>query len=264
MKKVTLIALALILLSSINTAFSAETSFNVYTPSVYKQNVVRRLPKKIVGGDAIELLVDYSGSMRSWIKLAVETLEYVIPKMKSSSYIALRTFGGHQTGMSACKTTRLETNFKDNNNAAVIRYLNQAKTGGATPIEYSLRKVVEDDFTFIKTERNSKKKIVLVTDGEETCGGNPCEYIKQLMASRNDIVIDVVLVGGTDKLKCLAMETGGKYYQIKNLSEKVKFENAFEQSFGVAVGTVQQGRKNNNSTPSSQSPTGRGYRFINY
>ena len=72
------------------------------------------------------------------------------------------------------------------------------------------------------------KKIVLVTDGGETCGGNPCEFIRNLVKYRKDIIIDVVMVNGSNKLRCLADETGGKYYNTLN---SVDFNNALNKTF---------------------------------
>ena len=49
--------------------------YNVYTPITYKQIHIVQTPKNAnIQGEAIELLVDYSGSMEKWIEVAKETL----------------------------------------------------------------------------------------------------------------------------------------------------------------------------------------------
>ena len=65
---------------------------NIYTPAAYQSgNVVRS--GLGIKGDVIELVVDYSGSMDSWIKLAISTLRGILPKISPETNVGLRVFG---------------------------------------------------------------------------------------------------------------------------------------------------------------------------
>ncbi|RVD31156.1 hypothetical protein EN741_35025, partial [Mesorhizobium sp. M4B.F.Ca.ET.019.03.1.1] len=65
-----------------------------------------------------------------------------------------------------------------------------------------------------------KATVVLITDGLETCGGDPCALGKELEASGVDFTADVVGFGLTadegKQIACLAENTGGKYIQASD------------------------------------------------
>ena len=90
--------------------------------------------------------------------------------------------------------------------------------------------------------------VVLVTDGEETCGGAPCDLGKAIKASGR-LAVHVIgyqlkafrWTGAQSFLdaKCLAEETGGLYITAENRQDLVE---AFEKTLGCpmmsAVGDV--------------------------
>ena len=117
-----------------------------------------------------------------------------------------------------CRATRQVTAVTAANPVALINGMNSVNVGGATPLVYALDRAVYQDFS--PFDRISPKKIVLITDGGENCGGDPCEFARQLMSKRSDVHIDVVLVSsGSRALSCLASTTGGHYYNINNLAD---------------------------------------------
>lgn len=209
----------------------ATSRYNVYSPTVYKQSNLVQAPLK-VEGNVIELLVDYSGSMETWINLAKSMLVSILPKITEQTNVALRVFGqGNPNSFklfNGCKATALVSRAKPMNTDGIISGLESTVIGGSTPLTYALRQTVYNDFASLNV--NVGKKIVLVTDGAETCGGNPCEFVRNLVRYRKDIVIDVVMVNGSNKLRCLADETGGKYYNTLN---SVDFNSALNETFGT-------------------------------
>nr|WP_319390339.1 hypothetical protein [uncultured Cohaesibacter sp.] len=60
-----------------------------------------------------------------------------------------------------------------------------------------------------KVKRNGGGRIILVSDGKDTCDGDPCAAARQ----NADIEIDVVSLGGGDALACVANATGGKWLE---------------------------------------------------
>ena len=228
----------------------AASRYNVYTPTVYKQGNLVQAPLK-VEGDVIELLVDYSGSMETWINLAKSMLVSILPKITEKTNVGLRVFGqGSRNAFkifNGCKATTLVSRAKPMNTDGIISGLESTLIGGSTPLTYALRQVVYNDF--VSLNANTGKKIILVTDGGETCGGDPCEFVRNLVRYRKDIIIDVVMVNGSNKLRCLADETGGKYYNTLN---SVDFNDALNKTFGAE--------------PQQSSPQQNGnvhYQFIN-
>lgn len=54
--------------------------------------------------------------------------------------------------------------------------------------------------------------IVLVTDGFESCGGDPCAAARAAKAERPGLVINVVDIAGNPSLKCITESTGGRLF----------------------------------------------------
>lgn len=253
--------LILLLCISLGFGLSVEAkskNYNVYTPTVYKQS---NLVQSGVGvkGDVIELVVDYSGSMEYWIGLAKSTLQSILPKISNQTNVGLRVFGQSTNQffiadvMTSCKASRLVSFPRPSNSASVLSALNSTKIGSATPLTFALERTVYQDFA--PYPLNVKKKIVLVTDGEDTCNGDPCAFVRKLSASRSDITIDVIIVNGSDNLRCLADSTGGKYYKIGT-------DNDFNNAMGVSFGT----QPDNSYKPQNTAPKKNGnsvhYEFI--
>lgn len=61
--------------------------------------------------------------------------------------------------------------------------------------------------------------ILLVTDGEETCGGDPCAVANQLKESKPRLQINVVDILNTGAGNCIAANTGGSVFAVNNTQE---------------------------------------------
>nr|WP_272501441.1 VWA domain-containing protein [Silvania hatchlandensis] len=61
--------------------------------------------------------------------------------------------------------------------------------------------------------------IVLITDGEETCGGDPCEVAQRLKQSKPRLQVNVVDIMNTGAGNCIASHTGGSVYAVNNTHE---------------------------------------------
>lgn len=163
----------------------------------------------------VMILLDTSDSMSSGIEMAKDTAKSLLPEISQHTELGLRTFGGH------CGSN-LHSKPKYRNTAKIIEGLDAATPYGRTPIKKTLEETVNNDFFHSQL----KKKIILITDGSDTCGGNPCEYIKKLSKVRKDIIIDVILIGNNDRLKCLSDATNGTFYSV---TSKESFTNAFKE-----------------------------------
>lgn len=238
--------------------------YNVYTPQNYIGN------NQVNAGQipVIELVMDYSGSMSNWIIEAKNAMSSIIGQIPSTTAVGFRVFGHDSNGSNpsnggaladvkkvvkkngkyvaitenfigntsgTCSATRQVASVTKANANSILRGMNSVYIGGATPLVYGLDRAIYQDL--VSFSRQMPKKVVLITDGGENCGGDPCAFAKSLMSKRQDVHIDVILVGGSSsKLSCLAQTTGGKFYTVKNLSN---FSTVVKQSM---------------TTPSSKTP----------
>jgi hypothetical protein len=129
---------------------------------------------------AVELILDASGSMLQKLGTTrrIDIARQTLTKLTSSTIpagtpFALRVFGRE---VDSCQTD-LDVPVGPLNPSAVGRRIAalNAKNGARTPIGASLAKVAED----LKGVQG-EKLVVLITDGEETCGGDPAAEIDKL------------------------------------------------------------------------------------
>jgi hypothetical protein len=129
---------------------------------------------------AIEIILDASGSMLQKLggERRIDIAKKTLTKLTSSTIpagtpFAFRVFGRE---VDSCQTD-LDVPVAPLNPAAVGARIAAlvARNGAKTPIGASLDKAADD----LKTV-TGEKLIVLVTDGEETCGGDPAAAIERL------------------------------------------------------------------------------------
>lgn len=224
--------------------------YNNYSSGQYvANNTVNAQPAGI-----IDIVMDFSGSMSDTVQIAKATMSSVVAQIPSSTQIGFRVFGQGDFvqapkmadvksvskttneagktvyklktkykptsafgGGSGCQATALVTPIASANANALISGMNSVELGGSTPMVLALQQAAYSD---LATRSTTKKKIVLITDGGENCGGDPCAFASTLMATRRDISIDVVLVSTSSRrLQCLATTTGGRVYNLSNAHE---------------------------------------------
>jgi hypothetical protein len=80
---------------------------------------------------------------------------------------------------------------------------------------------------------NKESTILLVSDGGESCGGDPCMVARDLARRKPHLKINVVDIGGTGAAACVAEATGGKVFTVSNISElKVGIDRAAQDALG--------------------------------
>lgn len=205
-------------------AFSYDTFGGKYQYNVNSTNNINTS-----SDEEILLIVDFSASMRRpfahttrYIQ-ATDSIESLLRQLPASTRIGMRIFGAdsNEDKRATCTSTKLVSSIRNNNNSNVISNLFGREPAGTSPLTYTLRQAVESDFN--NASASTIKHIVLVTDGKENCGEDPCQYIKRLMAKRNDIVIDVVGISLEDnaysQLSCLANQTNGKLHIVNSIDD---------------------------------------------
>jgi hypothetical protein len=167
--------------------FSTAEKYLTLARSAITITAARSEPGKVqvsaasgAGGGAVEIILDASGSMlqklgnERRIDIARRTLTKLVGStIPPGTPFAFRVFGRE---VDSCQTD-LDVPVAPLNVAAVQQRIAAlvAKNGAKTPIGASLEKAAED----LKSV-TGEKLIVLVTDGEETCGGDPAAAIAGL------------------------------------------------------------------------------------
>ena len=181
-------------------------------------------------GRSLALILDASGSMNNKLpdgttridaaKAAVADLAAGLP---AETRLALRIYG-HQspTAKKDCKDTALVVPFAaaGDNRAAVTEAARAPKAQGYTPITYVLQLAAAD---IGKETAAESRVVVLVSDGKETCEGDPCAAAQALAAADAKLVVHTIGFGVDDttrkQLQCVARNARGSYWDAGNKSE---------------------------------------------
>lgn len=152
------------------------------------------------GRVAIELILDASGSMwgridgKTKISIARQALDETLNGLDDSLFwVGLRAYGFDntvpKTEEDSCPNTELLSDISASNLRDIRRVAYELTPYGYTPITESLS-LAGDDLAAI--EANSRM-IILITDGEETCGGDPVATAEKLC--KQDIGLETHIVG---------------------------------------------------------------------
>jgi Ca-activated chloride channel family protein len=177
------------------------------------------------GGGSLILVLDGSGSMKepggngsTRMEEAKKGLDGVIEDLPDDAKVGLRVYGSTiSDGPGSCEDTELLVPVDDVDKDALRAGVRKLKPLGNTPIAYSLEQAYED------LPAEGPRSIVLVSDGEENCQGDPCEVAADLKKKGADFYVDVVGLQvdakSKDQLTCIASAGGGTYYDVKDLDQ---------------------------------------------
>ena len=198
----------------------------------------------------ISVLIDASGSMKAYVggeqmmasaKDAVKRFGAGLPE---DTIVSLRVYGHEGTGSSADKGMSCASNelFYSPDFYEEISFneaLTQFDAAGWTPLAAAIKAGGED--LQVKASAKTQNMIFVISDGVETCDGNPVEEASKLAAS--DLNVEVNVLGfnldseGQKQLKKVAEEGNGKYANVKS---KVDFQNTFQSMLAEANAVVRE------------------------
>jgi len=178
--------------------------------------------------ERILFILDFSNSMNEFLHgrrkadLMIDTMKSILSDINENVSVGLRVYG-HKSGFTpadACRASNLIEPVTYNNTTNIRNSLLTLKPKGMTPITYSLKQAVKNDFLGF----NGTKRIILLTDGGENCDESPCKYAMELIKFRKDIKIDVIAfnIQNSDdlaQLECTSLVTKGKFYNAQTASE---------------------------------------------
>lgn len=177
----------------------------------------------------VEIVLDASGSMankldsRSRMELAKEAIQDFVSSLPEEAKVGLRVYGHQGTGSDAdkelsCSANELIYNIKPYEPSALDRALDGLQPAGWTPLAKAIELAGQDLAPFSgETNRNV---IFIVSDGIETCGGDPVQAAKQLKSSNIMPIVNIIGFDvdseGQAQLKAVAEAAGGTYADVKS------------------------------------------------
>ncbi|WP_435178021.1 VWA domain-containing protein [Actinacidiphila sp. bgisy145] len=173
----------------------------------------------------VELVLDVSGSMsakdidgQSRMSAAKQAFDDVLDSTPQDVDLGIRTLGANYPGddrKTGCKDTRQLYPVGALNRDQAKSAVATLQPTGWTPIGPALLAAAQD----IKGGGGTHR-LVLITDGEDTCAANPCDVARQIAAQGVDLTIDTLgLVPDThtrSQLSCIAEATGGTYTTVQH------------------------------------------------
>lgn len=181
--------------------------------------------------DDAMLVLDASGSMagtdlnaqRPHIAKVREALGAVLPQVAPQRALGLMVYG--PGAHAKCHNIELRLPPGPNSADVLMGEVNAVVPAGQTPLTESVRLAAE-----ALGFRDKPAVVVLLTDGEETCGGDPCRLARQLRAEAAALTIHVVAfkVSGSTWLApeegsaCMAAETGGLSITARDKAELIE------------------------------------------
>jgi len=201
------------------------------------------LPAEAQAPCAIDAMVVFDGSA-SMAEIGFDTGETnritdaraaiarVMPDVEHFRRIGLVTYGPGPEG--SCDGVRLRFPPIEAAAAQMVSEINALVPTGLTPLTDAVARAAE-----VLDYRLQPAIIVLVTDGNETCGGRPCALGRALEASAADLTVHVIgykaesdffswdspeaneVAQGDTVAKCLSDTTGGQFVSTETVDELV-------------------------------------------
>ncbi|MGR3648059.1 MAG: vWA domain-containing protein [Shimia sp.] len=210
-------------------------------------------PVANVGACSVDAMLVFDGST-SMAEISFETgpitrivearqaVRRAMPDIAPYRRIGLLVYGPGPKG--ACGNLDLRFGPIEGAAEPVIEAIDGLQPDGLTPLTDAVRRAAE-----VMEYRERPGVVVLVTDGNETCGGRPCELARQFRATARDLVVHVIgfraevdffawnnpeqdPLDGTTVASCLADQTGGLFVTTETVDELVA---ALQRTLGCPV-----------------------------
>ena len=192
-------------------------------------------------GNVLYFILDASGSMweraggKPRIVIAKETLSNLIEQTPAQIRAGVTVYGHRRKG--DCSDIEEIVALKNLDPMAKFRAqerISSINAMGKTPITDSIQQTVDR----LKGEEG-ESTIVLISDGLESCGKDPCALTKKLKSAGINFVLHVVGFGLMDhqkkKLACIADAGGGTFFTADNSSDLLKALTVVKQSVVAQV-----------------------------
>ncbi|MGP1906816.1 VWA domain-containing protein [Metabacillus sp. JX24] len=174
----------------------------------------------------ISILLDASGSMAQKIggqakmDLAKKAVNDFVASMPEGANVSLRVYGQEGSNSDSdkqlsCSSTEVVYDLKPYNEAEFKASLGKFKPTGWTPIA---KAISESKADFEKSDKQGQNIIYVVSDGIETCDGDPAKAAKELHDSNIEAVVNIIGFdvdsNGQKQLMSVAQAGGGQYETV--------------------------------------------------
>lgn len=212
----------------------------------------RSMNEPLKGGIANVMGISNYGTQK--MDAAKIVLQNTLARIPQDINLGLRVFGqGYDNNpMSDCTKSVLLVPLGKNNRRLIRDAVGTLKPFGLTPLTYALLQAERD-----LRDVPGTKTVILISDGVDTCGGDPCELIRKMEAMGIHIKVDIVGLGlgrdqaAKDQLNCISEASGGKFYDANTAGELV-------DSINVSVKQAIQGKVITKVRQPNQAPDGDG------
>ncbi|TDQ43034.1 VWA domain-containing protein [Aureibacillus halotolerans] len=190
----------------------------------------------------VEIILDASGSMvekvdgESKMSLAKEAIREFTSNFPEKANVALRVYGHKGTTAfddkeASCESSELVYDLQSYDEAALNNALGEFTPSGWTPMAKALKDSMQD-LEGLSSEVNTNL-IFLVSDGIETCGGDPVKVAEELKQSDIQPLVNVIGFNvdeeGEQQLKDIAESADGVFAYVENQQDLAEqFDRAEE------------------------------------
>ncbi|WP_051272144.1 VWA domain-containing protein [Shimazuella kribbensis] len=187
----------------------------------------------------ISILLDSSGSMLGEINgetkmiLAKRAIQNFISKLPDNSNVSLRVYGHRGSNKAkdkkvSCQSSELVYPLSKYDQDAFEQSLNKFQPTGYTPLALAIKQTHDD--LVDHTGKNVQNLTYIVSDGIETCGGNPIQAAKMLHQSNIEAIVNIIGfdINGDSGQKALKRVAEAGQGTFTSVNGKVDLEEYFE------------------------------------
>ncbi|MEJ2590808.1 MAG: VWA domain-containing protein [Candidatus Thiodiazotropha sp.] len=183
-------------------------------------------------------ILDASGSMwgringQPKIAIAKDVMGKLVPELPDTTRIGLIAYGHRRK--SDCEDVETLVKPGANDKQVVLKAVAGLNAKGKTPLTRSVNQAID-----MLRQQMGASTVVLVSDGIESCGGDPCAAVKAAKASGVNFILHTVGFGlskqESTQLECMAKAGGGEFFQANNAEELLKSTRKAVKSKGPGL-----------------------------
>lgn len=180
------------------------------------------------------------GTLHSRIKMAREAVETAMPYIAPFRQVGLIIYGPHRglANRGSCSGINLKFAPQSEAGPRIMGDITALEPQGLTALTDAVSQAAD-----VLDYQNEPGLIVLVTDGNETCGGSPCQLAVELSSAARDLTVHVIGfqvrhskftnndkgADGATAAECLPALNGGRYVHTDDVESLAK---ALEDTLG--------------------------------
>ncbi len=192
----------------------------------------------------VAILLDSSGSMgaqengRTRMELAKEAIQHFVESLPEKANVSLSVYGHEGTGSESdkvisCSNVEQIYPLSSYESQKFKSSLNRIQPAGWTPMSKAIEQAMKDLEAYDSTKHTNI--IYLVSDGIETCGGDPVQAMKKLGNSNLKPVVNIIGYQvdhkGLKQLKDMARAANGQFINVQNQEDlKSEFDRTAEMA----------------------------------